>query len=338
LLSLSNSGISRTTQRGAALISMLVIVILVTMVAARVQSNFYRVATGAGGTQDSVQARTILTALPNLAQLVLEADNTRDFDSYNDVWAQERPPMPVLSGLLSARLIDASSRFNVNALVNKQDDDGTASRLSPVQQQFIRYLQAIPDAQIDLSLAEMITVAITDWIDSDQMMTDINSGAEDDFYTSRIPGYRASNKPMVSISELRLVRHVTPEIYLKLAPWLVALPTSDLTINVNTATVPLLRSINANEALVPLSEDQVANWIQRREDEAFRSIDEFNQTDEMINLTKAGTINTEPLGVKTDLFIASADLNFDGRWFIANAIIERVDDQIETLRYVEGDL
>jgi len=324
-------------QRGAALVSMLVVVILITMVVARVQSNFYRVAMGASGTQDSTQARAILSSLPKLAELALEADNTQDYDSLTDAWAQERPPMPVLDGLLSARLSDASSRFNVNVLSNSTADDGSA-KLSSEQRQFVRYLQAIPDANIDLGLAQMITASITDWVDADQMLSDINSGAEDNFYSSRVPAYRASNRPMVSITELRLVRHITPEIYERISPWLVALPSTELIINLNTATIPLLRSINVDEFLDPLAEDQVAAWVQQREQEVFRSVGEFTQMSEVVSLSKLGNLNTDALSVKTNLFIASADLNFNGRWFIANAVIERIDDQVETMRYVEGDL
>ncbi len=49
-------------------------------------------------------------------------------------------------------------------------------------------------------------------------------GAEDEYYAAQTPAYRAANRPMSSVSELRAVAHMTPEIYRALLPWVTVWP------------------------------------------------------------------------------------------------------------------
>ena len=56
-----------------------------------------------------------------------------------------------------------------------------------------------------------IVSSILDWIDSDSL-THID-GAESDYYLGLDPPYSAKNKPLDDLSELLLVKGVTPEIY-----------------------------------------------------------------------------------------------------------------------------
>ena len=79
-----------------------------------------------------------------------------------------------------------------------------------------------------------MTESIIDWIDEDNNVTGIG-GAETAYYTSLDKPYRPANQLFASVSELRLVKGMTEELYLHLLPLVSALPETDTQINVNTA-------------------------------------------------------------------------------------------------------
>ena len=63
--------------------------------------------------------------------------------------------------------------------------------------------------------------SLVDWLDSDNLPYS-SAGAEDDYYLRQNPAYRAANRKFQSISELRLVKGVTAEVWNKLAPFVCA--------------------------------------------------------------------------------------------------------------------
>ncbi len=75
----------------------------------------------------------------------------------------------------------------------------------------------------NLKLDPEIATALVDWIDADINET-LPGGAEDGAYLLAVPPYRAANRPLVDISELRLVQGYTPEVITALAPHVTALP------------------------------------------------------------------------------------------------------------------
>ncbi|MGI9286223.1 MAG: general secretion pathway protein GspK, partial [Pseudomonadales bacterium] len=95
------------------------------------------------------------------------------------------------------------------------------------------------------------------------------SGAEDDYYADLDIPYRAGNRPMLSASELRLVKGMTPELYQALLPHIVALPPGTA-ININTATVNVLRSMGSDSAgdqFGPVDLAIIESVLERRQEE-----------------------------------------------------------------------
>lgn len=145
-------------------------------------------------------------------------------------------------GGMTGGVCDLQGRFNLNNLLNSGKRDELAVK------QFRRLLNAISalneDVDIEPDVAEVIVESAVDWIDPNSD-ADFN-GAEADAYTSLQPPYRAANFWFTSVSELRAIRGVTPEIYVALAPFLAALPVTNgqqTPLNVNTAPVPVLMSL-----------------------------------------------------------------------------------------------
>ncbi|MCS7089420.1 MAG: type II secretion system protein GspK [Verrucomicrobiota bacterium] len=97
------------------------------------------------------------------------------------------------NGRFSIRIVDLERKFNLNV----------ADELI-LQQAFIIM-------GVDPGEFPALVSAILDWIDADD---DIHlSGAESDYYQTLHPPYRAKNGPMEDLSELLLVRGITPELY-----------------------------------------------------------------------------------------------------------------------------
>ncbi|MBT8135464.1 MAG: type II secretion system minor pseudopilin GspK [Gammaproteobacteria bacterium] len=163
----------------------------------------------------------------DILQLDLENGPT---DHLSEEWAIPLPPLPVDGGQIQGSLEDMQGRFNVNNLVTA---NGTPDEIA--LDIFRRLLESL---QIDPAIA----MYVLDWVDPD-VDTSFPDGAEDDVYTSMIPPYRTGNGPMTSITELRAIKGIAPEIYAALAPHVAALPIGT-TININTATAEVLAALS----------------------------------------------------------------------------------------------
>lgn len=169
----------------------------------------------------------------------------------NGLWAQE-VALPIDGGGIRGHIEDLQGRFNLNNLgigplgstTTGANNTSSATGALMYIQQFDRLLDSLPN--FDASKYHGLGYAIRDWIDADDQRSG-TEGAEDQDYLSQDPPYRAANRPMISPSELLLVRGVTKELYAALAPYVTALPSANATaININTAPAPVLMSLGLN--------------------------------------------------------------------------------------------
>ncbi len=100
---------------------------------------------------------------------------------------------PVGKSTITVKITDLESKFNINM----------------ADEQILR--QGLTIVGVDASGIENISGAILDWIDPDDI-PHIN-GAESQDYEAMNPSYVAKNRPMDDLSELMLVKGVTPEMY-----------------------------------------------------------------------------------------------------------------------------
>ncbi|MES2662733.1 MAG: general secretion pathway protein GspK, partial [Pseudomonadota bacterium] len=86
--------------------------------------------------------------------------------------------------------------------------------------------------------------SIVDWIDTDTTPVGATS-AEDDYYSRLEKPYRTSNQPLADISELYLIRGLSENDIIKLAPYVVVRPKEqEPKINANSISLPLARAIS----------------------------------------------------------------------------------------------
>lgn len=100
---------------------------------------------------------------------------------------------PVGNSTITVKITDLESRFNINI----------------ADEQILQ--QGLTIIGVDASEAQQIASSILDWIDPDDI-TRVN-GAESDEYTALNPPYEAKNGPLDDLSEVMLIRGVTPEMY-----------------------------------------------------------------------------------------------------------------------------
>jgi general secretion pathway protein K len=252
-------------QRGAALVVAMLIFALAAALIVAMKSEFDRFFQRSANILGDEQVQAYLRAGEELAAMVLVRDYDEDKqaglaqDDLDEIWNSEetKKPFPLDGiGWFQGELEDLQGRFNLNLLTERiaREQSNPDKRFTPAQQQFIRLLQALGEPAVSELEAIAITESVSDWLDSDQETS--RDGAEDAYYFGQTPAYRTANRLMSSVSELRAVANMTPEIYQALSPWITVLPQSDTTLNIFTAPPMVLRTINADNDLSPLSEDE----------------------------------------------------------------------------------
>ena len=180
----------------------------------------------------------------------------------NSPIAEVENPFTLGHGTVSWKITDLESKFNINAP-------------EPVLQQVLP--QALNLMGVSPGEATPIVNSILDWIDPDDQTHP--EGAETQYYEGLNPPYAAKNGPLDDISELLLIKGVTPEIYYgglltnyqpnfvsrqrspfgqsaNAAPTITAgltnlfTPLSDGKVNINTASAEVLQVLPGVDALI----------------------------------------------------------------------------------------
>lgn len=265
------TGTSR--QQGVALVTALLVVALATVAAVAMATRLHVDVRRTGNLIHGEQAYAYALAAESWAEVILRRD-ARDstYDALDEDWAFALPPIPVEGGYVSGHVSDLQGRFNVNNLL---DANGMPDAKS------IEYFRRLLNV---LNLDPELAAALLDWIDADINAT-FPGGAEDDTYLLEDPPYRAANRRLVSISELRLVHGFTDDVIKVLAPHVTALP--DVTpINVNTATAEVLLALNEN-----MNVQGVETLLADREQHPFQNTQDFLAHDALAGLGITGGVD-----------------------------------------------
>jgi general secretion pathway protein K len=296
-------------QRGAALLIALLVVALATVLIAGLLDRGELAAARTRNLLRNEQVEAFQLGLEAYAARVLLRDREEgQVDTNSDVWSMPLPPTPVPGGTLSGTMRDLDGCFNLNNLADK--DSGALW-----MQRFRRLLTV---QGLDTHIAD----ALKDWLDAGADPED--GGAEDNAYLTEQPPYRAANRALAHVSELRLVRGVSGEAYARLAPYVCAVPAGNA-LNLNTASVPVLRSLrdDITDAIAQrLWQRGQAHWSDR---EAFLH-ELHNQNVELDQSER------QQLGVQSRYFLARGDIELDGLDFHTQSLIERGPGRLRVLQ------
>jgi general secretion pathway protein K len=191
----------------------------------------------------------------------LKASKTIDYPG--EAWGQPLGPVEVVPGItLEAYVEDATGKFNLNSLVG-QDAQGAVG----VDQNALHDLEHLMQL---VGVEPKWASLIADWIDPDSQP--LPDGAEDSAYAAQNPPYRTPNTFITSPSELLALPGFGRDRYLRIAPYVTALP-RDATINVCSAPGEVIDAL-IGEGHKEFSQDP-ESLRKRRESACFPTLDEF---------------------------------------------------------------
>jgi general secretion pathway protein K len=284
-------------QRGVALVTALLVVSLATIVAVAMATRLQVDVRRTGNLLHGEQAYAYALAAESWAEVILRRDaEDSKIDTLGENWATALPPIAVEGGFVSGRIEDLQGRFNLNNLVGA---DGKPS--VPDLEYFKRLL-------VLLEVEPGLATALLDWIDADINAT-LPDGAEDDIYLLEDPPYRAANRPLVSTSELRLVKGFSPEIIALLAPFITALP-EPTALNINTASPLVLQALHAE--LATMDAEQI---IEARGEDGFPELEAFLALDALAGLQLDVDVDIKSawFSVLTDVRIGRGQAQLESR-------------------------
>jgi len=228
-----------------------------------------------------------------------EKKNKESFDSYQDVWNTALVDFDVEQATLDGVIIDLQGRFNLNNLVIE----------GKVNKQWEKtYKQLLSSLGLPLSLS----ATLIDWIDTNEEVSG-TSGAEDIYYIALEKPYRASNQPLVNVSELFWVKGYTKEVINTLKEH-VYVATSETAINVNTSSASVL------VAIVPgLSSVDAESILTQIEKQPFLTIEEFMK----VPAISDKAIELEQISVNSNYFSIISNVTIDKTKVSLQSIVQR---------------
>jgi general secretion pathway protein K len=281
----------------ALIMVLLSMALIVMMIAGMMQQQSVRVFR-AGHFLAQNQGYSVALGAESFAKQILfqdletDREDNEQVDSTDELWWQHSAVLPLDDGgVVEVQIDDLSGRINLNDLVSATGaiDQTTRDRLMRLMM-----VLGITDVHVD---------ALVDWIDPDEEPVSAY-GAEDGQYLMKERPYRAGNQPFASVTELRLIEGMTEETYRLLRPHVAALPVSGTGINVNMASVEVIRSLHQQ-----ITEAQAEAVAERREEERFLTTRDFTALQAFAGLG----LKTQGLNVTSEFFDVVSRVTWDGR-------------------------
>lgn len=316
----------RHSQRGVALITVMVVVAIVVGISASVLRSHVLDIRRAENVLHGNQGISLLLALETWSrQVLLDDDEDNDRDHLGEPWAQTLFPIDADGGVVSGRILDQQGLFNLNNLVR---GNGEPDELA--QAHFLRLLELVDG----IENPEALSQAVADWLDSDQDANGLG-GREDVDYAVLDPAYRTRGGEMVSPSELLLVEGITHEDWLRLKPLVTTLPKREgqpSRVNVNTAPAEVIA------AMTGLELDEAASIVSDVETDPFEDVDAFK---ERVETNVAGGEETGPdfgrFDTRSHFFLVESRSRFSDVALGMSHLIERTDNGTRVLARALGD-
>lgn len=220
----------KPSERGAALLSVLLMVAVLAVIAATTLDRLSLSSRLSANGNALAQARMFTYAAEAIAAARIEDLVARDAaqTTLAGDWLGKPQTIPIPIGSATATVRDAGNCFNLNSLVTQTEGQYLASATGQDQMTSLMVVLGTNE-----NAARAVAAAAADWADSN--ITPLSNGVEDDGYRSAVTPYLTANRPFAHPSELRAVRGVSPAIYAKLQDWICALPEPVLSpLNVNT--------------------------------------------------------------------------------------------------------
>jgi len=334
-------------QRGVALITVMLIVALCSIIAAqmttRLQTQMQR-STNISFNQQAYWYALGAEAFTKRVLIKAFKDEPK-VTHLEQIWAEEGSNYPVAFGEISGEITDLQSCLNLNALHPKaktkdeaadsgsgsssktesKTESSTASTGKSASDKTLPAATVLEGLIVNLNIegignfeAEAMVNALTDWLDSNDMITGAG-GAEDNDYASREFPYLAANSYLASVNELRLVEHFTPSVILALTPYVCVLPqNAQHLININTLDADKPELL---QALLDSSLEDAQNVLSARDSSGYENVEDF------YNLPELSKINIEKwqktqFVIDSQYFKLKGSARFNNSYFSMSSIMK----------------
>ena len=296
------------SQRGAALITVLMIVAAMSAVALGVTQAVLHATERARALDGQAQLRYYAIAAEAAARARLfetlgpiEGHLSSDYPGYG-----EAQLIPVEGGQFFVTVRDATNCFNLNSLVRRADDNSLESDLEQVD----RLIDLFNQSEVETLDAVSLSSAILDWMDRDSIAA--TGGAEDSYYLGLSPSYRTAGQPLASLQELRAIRGFDAETYTALKALLCVRPPETEgpphRLNLNTLEelhAPLLTQLLPSTLTLEEAQALIAN----RPLGGWPDLAAFQQ-EPLLAQIDPSLIDAQRLSVQTSLVEVQADVSY----------------------------
>ncbi len=293
---------SLKSQRGVALVSVLLVVVIATVLTAAMVAEQKASIQQAHSFLERGQAMQYALGGEELARQILweDSEERRGRDHLGETWASPDLHYEFEEGEINLVIRDLQGRLNINGL------HGDNKNNLIVRQRLSNLVGAL------VSEASIVD-KMADWIDADNNNSPL--GAEDFSYMGLDTPYRSAGTKMGDISEVGLLFDVPVNLYSALAPMLTALPEVTLTLNINTASPEVLQSLAPGLTLQ--AAENIA--LRREEEEGFETVADFLQSPELAGLGVPET----GLGVQSGFFEVQIIARYRDRFSYLTTVVQR---------------
>lgn len=274
-------------QRGMALLVVLMITAMMAITAVNMNDHWLRAFNRAASLQFYQQSRWLLLSMESLVQHQQLSSLPADKIHLGQPWARPAQQISLDGNQVSFSLWDRQTCFNLNGIgeggvtgkktpiqaktkIETEAEIETEAPLAPYSQQVFQHL--LLTQGLNATEAQKITFALADWLDKDDISR--STGSEAALYQASHPILIPANRPMLNISEFRVLPGVSQALFLQLKPLICTLPNQNLRININTlstAQAPLLAALFLGE----MSVEEAQQLINSRPANGWNSINDI---------------------------------------------------------------
>ncbi len=293
-------------QQGIALLSVLLALTLMILLVSELTFSFRTRLQTANSLQQLDQARWYALSTEELTRNVLKQDFKEEphVTHLNQYWSTHFEPFPIPGGEIGGHITDRQACFNLNALAVIHDGNKPAPAIKAFDQ-LLKYL--------DINDSDNIAYSTRNWVAERSSGL---PGAQDNDYQALPVPYLAGHTLMRDASEWRAVMGVTAPVANRVLPYLCALPTTELNINVNTVSVEQPELLAAlfgdnlpvDQALSILKNRGSINETSRRK-KVWASVNDFLKNPLLANFSTTGAKSL--LAVNSSYFEVHATVRYN---------------------------
>jgi len=225
-------------ERGVALVSVLLIVVLASALAYHLISRQDIAIASTRAVLEYSQAKEYALAAEEVARSVLHQNKASStYDHLDEDWRFTIVPFEIPNGQVYLRIEDLNTKVNLNAL--------SGQNYGEISQFFVKICD-------EVAVDSRLVPIWKDWIDADQVTTP--GGMEDYEWLGFEPPMRTLDSLGAHLSELNMLVSLSSDQQHQMTEYVVILPTNEMKLNVNTTPAivmqifdPLLRTVDQME-------------------------------------------------------------------------------------------